>query len=447
MKRRAGKLIMHLDGDAFFVSVEAVKNPPLRGKPVVTGKERGIASALSYEAKKLGITRAMPIFQIRREFSQVAVVESDYESYAIFSRRMMDIVRRYTDAVEEYSIDECFADFSETPGFADNFPEGARTILAQIKADIRKELGISVSLGVGSTKVLAKTASKSSKPDGLTIVTEDFREALLDKTPVDKVWGIGSATAISLRKKGVSTALELARKSEDWVRENFSKPMVEMWHELRGTSVRPVGEGGEDQKSIMKTRTFVPASSERAYVFSEISKNLENACHRARELGLAAREFSVHLKTREFSYARNWCRLGAASNNPAEIIPEARKLFDRIFVPGTLYRATGVTLLGLIREDACQDDLFGASRDSRAVSGIFKAVDRVNRRYGRNVVRLASSERAFAREEREEKREAKKRSEFLPNGFSRRLSVPYLGDAFSRNPQGSLYKKGSKYYI
>jgi DNA polymerase IV len=287
---------MHLDGDAFFVSVELAKNPKFRGKPVVTGQERGIASALSYEAKALGITRAMPIFQIRKEFPQVAVLYSDYESYAIFSRRMMDIVKRYTNKVDEYSIDECFADFTHV----ERFHEDPLGMLSKIKADIKKELGITVSLGLGPTKVIAKTASKMNKPDGLTILSPEDVPKALAKTPIDKVWGIGSSTAFSLRKKGVSTALEFAVKPLSWVEEHFSKPQCEMWHELNCVSVYSIETGSERQKSIMKTRTFVPASQDKDYVFSQLSKNIENACKRARDLGLVAREFSIYLKTREF---------------------------------------------------------------------------------------------------------------------------------------------------
>ncbi len=423
------KYIVHLDGDAFFVSVETAKNPALRGKPVVTGKERGIASALSYEAKALGITRAMPVFQIRREFPQVAVVESDYESYAVFSKRMMDIVRRYTPVVEEYSIDECFADFSLVAGFAEDFPRKALAVLGLLKSDIKKELGISVSLGLGPTKVLAKTASKSKKPDGLVVLSPEDREGVLGKTPVDKVWGIGSATAFALRKRGVATALDLARKPLAWVEEHFSKPMAEMWYELNGISVRPVGGStGEEQKSVMTTRTFSPATNDRSYLFSELSKNIESATKRARELGLVARDFSIFLKSRDFSYASEHCRLSSPSDNPFDIVPEARALFEKIFDPERLYRATGVTLSGLMPALMRQDDFFGSSVAMRGESEVFRAVDRVNKRYGRSVIRLASSEKAFVREERADAAEEALRHPFAPRGSNRRLSVPYLGE-------------------
>jgi DNA polymerase-4 len=417
----AEKFIMHLDGDAFFVSVEAAKDPKLRGKPVVTGQERGIASALSYEAKKLGITRAMPVFQIRKLFPQVIVVNSDYEAYAVFSKRMMDIVRRYTDIVEEYSIDECFADFSNVAGFAEN----PQRVLENIKSDIVRELGISVSLGLGPTKVIAKTASKSQKPNGLTLVRPEEIETLLDKTPIGNIWGIGSATSFALRKKGVTTALDLAKKPLPWVIEHFSKPMAEMWHEINGVSVHPVHTEQDAQKSIMKTRTFVPATNDRAYVFSELSKNMENAAKRARETGLAAREFSIYLKTRDFTYRKAWCRLSAPTQSPFDLVREVEKLFSTIFEKGTMYRATGVVLYGLMPAELAQEDLFGPSRRSIASKRILETVDAVNRKYGKSLIHMASSSRAMKRESRNEAQ----LPGFMPKGYARKLCIPYLGKA------------------
>jgi nucleotidyltransferase/DNA polymerase involved in DNA repair len=417
MERR--RYIMHLDGDSFFASVEAAKDPKLRNRPIVTGQERGIASAMSYEAKKLGITRAMPIFQIRRLFPQVAVVQSDYESYAVYSRRMMDIVRRHTSIVDEYSIDECFADFTHLPEFVKN----PRPILEKIKEEIRRELGITVSLGLGPTKVIAKTASKRSKPDGLTILEPYEVSEALSKTPVDNVWGIGGATAFALRKKGVSTALELARKPFSWVAEHFSKPLCEMWHELNCISIYGVHTEHEIQKSIMKTRTFVPASNDKSCVFSELSKNIENAAKRARELGLVAREFSIYLKTREFTYKKDWCRLALPSNNPFELLSEARKLFDGIFEPGALYRATGVTLYGLSSAMALQEDLFGIVKKGSEGDKVLGLMDKVNGKYGRSVIHIASSARAIRREERGDRP-----APYMPRGIFKKLSVPYLGE-------------------
>jgi DNA polymerase-4/DNA polymerase V len=415
------KYIMHLDGDSFFVSVEAAKDPSLRGKPVVSGYERGIASAMSYEAKKLGITRGMPVFQIRKLFPQTIVVSSDYESYAVFSRRMIDIVKRYTDRVEEYSIDECFADFSQMKSFIENpWP-----ILEKIKSDIRRELGITVSLGLGPTKVIAKTASKRNKPDGLTVLEPQEVPLALSKTPVDSVWGIGSATAFALRKKGVATALDLALKPRDWVAEHFSKPMIYLWYELNCISMMPVVTSSDQQKSIMKTRTFSPSSNSKSYVFSELSKNIENAARKAREMKLVAGELSIYLKTSSFTYKRNWCKLAVPTNEPFEIIQEARKLYESLFSKGTEYRATGTTLHALMPETAQQENLFGDMHKANGRREVVSTVDKINKKYGRSVIHIASSDMAIRKEEKSDKKPG-----YMPKGFWKRLSIPYLGEVF-----------------
>ena len=131
------KTILHIDGDAFFVGVEVAKNPKLKGLPVVTGEERGIVSALSYEAKALGIVRGMPIFKLKRDFPSVLVLPGDYQSYAKYSRMMFDIVRRYADDVEEYSIDECFADLT---GLEKTLKMNYRQIAERIKKEVNDEL-------------------------------------------------------------------------------------------------------------------------------------------------------------------------------------------------------------------------------------------------------------------------------------------------------------------
>src|SRR3990167_7244649 len=147
------KVIFHMDGDAFFVACEVAKEHKLKGLPVVTGEERGIVSALSYEAKALGIVRGLPIFRVKRDFPNVIVLPGDYASYARYSTMMFDIVRRYVDDVEEYSIDECFADLT---GLEPPLKMTYRQIAERIKREVNGGLGLSVTIGVAPTKVLAK---------------------------------------------------------------------------------------------------------------------------------------------------------------------------------------------------------------------------------------------------------------------------------------------------
>ena len=205
------RAILHVDGDSFFASCEIAKDPRLRGKPVITGKERGIVSACTYDLKARGVERGMRLDEARKIASDAIILPSDYETYSLFSERMYQIVRRYTPTVEEYSIDECFADLT---GMRRMNRMNYRDMAHAIKQELKVELGMNFSVGLSATKVLAKVASKWQKPDGLTLIPLDKAEAYLAKTPAIKVWGIGPNTAAYLQKFGIRTALEFARKDE-----------------------------------------------------------------------------------------------------------------------------------------------------------------------------------------------------------------------------------------
>ena len=220
-----------MDGDAFFVGCEMAEYPELRGKAVVTGGERGIVTALSYEAKALGVTRGLPIFQLKKLFPSVIVRPGDYQVYASYSQKMFDVVRRYSDDVEEYSIDECFADLS---GMRSMLKMSYTEILQQIKNDIKNELAITVSLGLAPNKVLAKIASKFQKPDGLTEIPTDKIDEFLPKVPVVSLWGVGRSTSRFLQEHGIGTAYDFKIKNKVWIEEHLSKPFFSMWQELHG---------------------------------------------------------------------------------------------------------------------------------------------------------------------------------------------------------------------
>ena len=299
-KKSFPKAILHIDGDAFFASCEIAQDPSLRGKPLVVGRDRGIATAVSYEAKACGVQRGMPIWQVRQVCPDVVIRSSSYDLYSIYAHRMYNIVRHYTPEVEEYSIDECFADLT---GLRSRFHMSYESIAKKIKDELQSSLGITFSVGVGPTKVIAKVASKWKKPNGFTIIKgKDIQDFLRD-IPIGAVWGIGPNTSAYLNKFGIKTALQFAERPEAWVKETLAKPYQALWHELRGTPIYEVHPGGQHEyKSIMKTRTFSPPSADKEFVFSQISKNIERLCTKLRAHKLFAREISGYLKTQQFSY-------------------------------------------------------------------------------------------------------------------------------------------------
>src|SRR5574340_968742 len=220
------RAIMHIDADAFFASCEQAVHPELKGRPVITGKERGIVAAASYEAKARGVERGMRLFEAKKVCPEAVMLPSDYETYSLFSMRMFHILNRFSPVVEEYSIDEAFVDLTGLRRLHRG-PYGE--IAGKIQATVEKELGITVSVGVSLTKVLAKVASKHRKPHGLTVIPGRDIHLFLKDLPAGKVWGIGPNTAELLSKLGVRTALDLARKDEGFIKRYLSKPYIGVW--------------------------------------------------------------------------------------------------------------------------------------------------------------------------------------------------------------------------
>jgi DNA polymerase-4/DNA polymerase V len=383
------RAILHVDGDAFFTSCEEVIHPELKGKVLITGGERGIVACASYPAKKLGIKRGVSLIEAKKICPDLIVLPSDYETYSLFSKRMFSIVRRFTPQVEEYSIDEAFADLT---GLRRPLHSSYETIALKIKKEIQRELGFTVSLGISVSKVLAKVASKHRKPDGFTVIRGREIPEYLKDLPVEAIWGIGRATTNYLWKMGVKTALEFAKLPEQVVKKRFTKPGQEIWRELRGESAYPVEpEEKNDYASISKTKTFAPATSDRDYLFAQLLRNLESACMKARRYKLAARKVIVFLKKQNFDFEGTEAKLIRPSAHPLELCEILRGLFDLVYWAGELYRATGVVLVDLAPDDAVQYTLFESPVRAENVRRLYEAVDAVRGWYGKHALHLGGA--------------------------------------------------------
>lgn len=382
-----------MDGDSFFVACEVAKNPALRGLPVVTGADRGIVTAASYEAKALGVTRGLPIFRLKKQFPQVIIMPGNYESYSRYSGLMFDIVRRYADDVEEYSIDECFADLT---GLDRPLKMSYAEIAARIQREIIDELDLSISVGVAPTKVLAKVASKWKKPEGFTIITEKDAPEYLAQVTIDKIWGIGGQTSWKLKKMGIQTALDLAKKERAWVDEHLSKPYKAIWSELNCVPIYDIDPTKKTlYSSIQKTRTFHPHTSDIGFLFSQLSKHTENACMKARHYGLLPRHVSFFIKTRDFAYVSASIELPAPTNAPEIILPLIKKSLQKIHKKGVLYRTAGITLRELVPRAALEKDLFGNVARADKFEAVHARIDALEEKYGKRLVHLGSTHGAI----------------------------------------------------
>lgn len=387
------KVIFHIDGDAFFVGVEIAKNPQLKGLPVVTGQERGIVTALSYEAKALGLVRGMPIFQVKKKYPKVIILSGDYASYAQYSTMVFDIVRRYAYGVEEYSIDECFADVT---GLDRTLKMSYWDIAQNIKNEITTELDLSVSVGLAPTKVLAKVASNWKKPNGLTLIEQSTVPEFLAKVPNGKVWGIGPSTEEFLKGMGVDTALDFIHKDVSWVKKNLSKPYEIIWQELNGVSRMDVDtEVKNIYSSIQKTKTFYPPTHDKIFLWSQLSKHFEDACRKARHYDLVPKKISVILKTQDFKTSTLFVVVPLPSNSPEVLLELARTLFEKIYDKNKLYRTAGVVLQDLVPYFLLQKDLFGEVNRGDKFDAIHKQIDSLEEKMGKRLVYLGSTSKAL----------------------------------------------------
>lgn len=419
--------ILHIDGDAFFASCEQAVNPMLKGKPVVTGQERGIVSAASYEAKALGIKRGMTLYEVKRNVPKVIFMPSDYETYSLFSKRMFLIMKRWSGQVEEYGIDEGFMDIT---GLRRAHHRSYQQIAVAVKQEIQQSLGLTVSVGLAATKVLAKIGSKWQKPDGITCIPNRERMHFLEKTFVQDLWGIGNQTAAYMEKLGIQTADQFANKPIEYVEKYFTKPHQEMWHELNGEQVFLV-ESAVKQKyvSISKTRTFTPPSTDWSFVYAQVIKNLENACIKARRYNLVAKSMFVFLKTQEFRTKGLELRLSRASSYPTELAPLLEQVFHQLFQYRTPYRATGVTLMHLQEDTQIQSSLFDDPLQLEQMKRVYDAVDAVAQKFGKHTVHLGASLHANQFEQHLGDRgdKAKRKGDLLKGETARkRLGMPVM---------------------
>lgn len=353
-------VILHLDGDAFFASVFQAIDPTLKDKPVVTGSERGLATAVSYEARKYGVKRGMLTWQIKKICSHCIILDSDYELYDLFSQKMFSILRSFTPLVEEYSIDEGFADIK---GFQRPFNMNYREIGQAIKSKIESALGISVSVGISLTKSLSKLASSYQKPSGLTLIDGPSIEKPLAQTAIEDVWGIGQNTSAYLKKFKILTAFDFAKLPEHFIKNNLTKPFLEIWKELRGEKVYEIDLlEKQSYKGITRSQTFTPSNNNKDLLWAKLLNHVEVAFSQARKFDYLIGKIVIFLKTQDFKYHSVEIKLSEKTAYPYLIRDQLITAFDKIYKKGIMYRATGCNILDFQENNISQISLFSQNK-------------------------------------------------------------------------------------
>lgn len=391
-------MILHFDCDAFFASVAQALNPALRGKPVVTGHERGIISSASYEAKACGIRRGVPLWDVPKLCPGCTVIDTDYYACERFSRQATAIVAAACPAVRRTSIDEGYASLA---GMQLGDP---LQFIRSLQRQIGQSLDIGVSFGVGPTATLAKAASKERKPAGCVVVTAENREQFLASLKLSDVCGFGPASVRKLQDGGCRTPLDFAR----WPRERAQRALglngEELWLELNGEAVfDPLTDGREVPLTCTSSRTIV-ATADVATLWAQALRHLQHVCADLRQQGLAASRWSVWLRrqpqawvadrSRWYGEARTEGRVAAAAeptNVPWAVADDLYAAFCRCFRADGRYRSVGVTALGIVPLNGRQLGLLCSSKLRQRDEQLAHAVDVANARFGHDSVLMASS--------------------------------------------------------
>jgi len=420
------RAIIHIDGDAFFTSCEQAREPRLKGRPVVTGKERGIIACASYEAKAFGVKRGVRLSEARRLCPALVILPSDYETYSLYSKRMFDIIRRFTPSVEEFSIDEAFCDIT---GLRRIYRASYPKIAERIKDRIQRELGLTVSTGLSLSKILAKVCSRYNKPDGFTAIPGYKLHEFLSGVPLDMVCGFGPNTVELLGKCSIKNVLDYVNRPEAFARKLLGKTGIELWHELRGEAVYGLcREEKQTYLSISKSKTFMPASRDRDYVKAQLVRNLESACIKLRRHKLSARDLLIHLRTSDFKASALEAKLNRHSSSTLDFIGVCGDLFNVVFNRHLYYRASGIVLSDIVPEGVDSRTLFDDPLKIEKIAKLSRSVDRINRKYGKHTLHIAASDVLTAAKKSHPRNSSSWRKEDLLKGetFRKRLKIPLL---------------------
>ena len=382
--------ILHVDMDAFFVAVELLERPELRGKPVVVGgrpDQRGVVTAASYEARKYGIQSAMPLRTAGKLCPHAIFLDGHHHKYAEWSDRVAGILARFTPIVEMVSIDEAYLDFSGTQRLHGPPLAAADKLLRTITA----ETGLPCSGGLAATRLVAKVASEQGKPRGLTWVPAGAEEVFLAPLPVRKIPGIGKVTERALRAMGIETVAQIAAIPQEKLEKIFGQWGNALYRKARGGDSYEFVMDAEP-KSISHNHTFGEDTDDDAALDSMLSHLSQKACKRLRESGLAAQTLTLTIRYQGFDTYTRAKTLAEPSRLDAEIFAVFQELFRLHRNRKRKIRLLGVSL-SHFSHDGQQLELLDAKRRAK-LEKLTEATDRLRDRFGFGKLQFGGSLRS-----------------------------------------------------
>jgi nucleotidyltransferase/DNA polymerase involved in DNA repair len=384
----ATRTILHLDMDAFFAAVEQRDRPELRGQPVIIGADpkegrgRGVVSTASYEARRFGVGSAMPISKAWRLCPHGIYIHPDIDKYAAESEKVMEILRRASDVVEPVSIDEAFLDVT---GSARALGDGP-TIARRLKEAIRDELRLTASVGVATSKLVAKIASDMQKPDGLVVVPAGAEASFLAPLPIRRLWGVGPKMEEQLAKLGVVTIGDLAALDPARLERRLGTHGHDLQLLARGEDERPVAAEPAGAKSLGQEHTYGRDTSDPARLRATLLSLADAVAARLRAHGLRARSVTLKYRDEDFHTTTHARTLREATDSGGTLFDVAQALFADVHRAGRRVRLLGI-YASHFGDERPQRELFDEPAEPAPLD---RLRDAVAKRFGDEAITRAS---------------------------------------------------------
>ena len=389
--------IGHVDCDAFYAAIEKRDNPALKDKPVIIGGgKRGVVSTACYIARINGVRSAMPMFKALDACPEAVVIKPDMEKYAAVGRQVREMMLALTPLVEPISIDEAFLDLSGTRKLHGAPPS---LVLARFAAQVEKEVGITVSVGLSYCKFLAKVASDMNKPRGFSVIGRAEAVDFLAPKPVTLIWGIGKSFASSLERDGIRTIGQLQRMELGDLMRAYGSMGNRLYHLSRGVDDRPV-KPDHAVKSVSAETTFNSDIADLGELTSILRAQSEKVSRRLKKAELAGRTVVLKLKTADFKIRTRNRQLGDPTRLADRIFRTGLELLKRE-TDGTRYRLLGIGVSDLVTGDSADPpDLVDLQARKRALAE--GAFDKVREKFGKTALETGYTFGRQSRPQREE---------------------------------------------
>jgi DNA polymerase-4 len=369
--------IAHLDLDTFFVSVEHLRNPKLRGKPILIGgsNDRGVVAACSYEARRFGIHSAMPMYLARRLCKEAIVIKSDFEAYSQYSKLVTDVVRDAVPVFEKASIDEFYVDLTGLDKF-----HGCKKFTDELKRKVNRESGLPVSYGLASNKLISKVATNEVKPDGQIEISFGNERTFLAPLSIMKIPGVGKETGYKLLKMGIETVQLLSEIPIELLQNLLGKNGTELWRKAQGIDESPVIPYSE-QKSISTENTFQSDTIDMGFLQAELIRMTEKLGFQLRQQNRLTGCVTVKLRYSDFETYTKQLTI-PYTNSDHVLLKTVREVFNKLYERRLLIRLVGVRLTHLIPGNY-QISLFD---DTQEMINLYQAIDSIKKTYGERLL-------------------------------------------------------------